>query len=103
MANLVDITSSNWSDEVAKSSDRVIVVCWADWSGPSKRLMPTMYDLADSSSAKFGRIDVDAESSLAQTLNLTSVPQVLDLQKGQVQNRIIGAQTKAYYQRTLDL
>src|SRR5262245_42278608 len=103
MASLVNLTSSNWSSEVVNSNDPVIVVCWADWSGPSKQLLPTISSLADSStsSAKFAQLDAGTETSLASNLNLVSVPQVIALQKGQVQTRIMGAQSQSYYKQVL--
>jgi thioredoxin 1 len=103
MASLLDITSSSWTDEVEKSKEPVILVCWAGWSGPSKQLLPVISDLADgsSASAKFAKLDADAESSLASNLQVLSVPQVLSLVKGQVQKRIVGSQSKEYYRRVL--
>jgi thioredoxin-like negative regulator of GroEL len=105
MANLVNLTSGNWSSEVAGSPETVIVVCWSPWSESSRQLLPVISSLADStsSSAKFGKLDADTETSLASQLQISALPQVLAIQKGQLQTRILGAQTKAYYQKVLKI
>ncbi len=103
MATLVDITGANWASEVTNSKDPVIIVCWASWNGPSKMALSTISDVADatSSPAKFARLDADTESSLASTLNVAALPQVLAFQKGVLQTRILGAQSKSHYQQVL--
>jgi len=93
MAEEVTVTRSNFDAEVMKSAVPVVADFWAEWCGPCKMIAPVLKDLARDykDKIKIAKIDVDAESELAQQFNIVSIPTILVFSKGQVVKQQIGA------------
>lgn len=70
----------------------VIVEYHANWCGPCKSLSPVLEQLAADSGGKviFGKIDVDANPSLAETAGVRSIPDVRFFRDGRQVDRFIG-------------
>jgi thioredoxin 1 len=93
MAEEVTVTAGNFDAEVVKSTVPVIADFWAEWCGPCKMIAPILKELATTykDKIKIAKIDVDAESDLAQKFNIVSIPTLLLFNKGQVVRQQIGA------------
>ena len=59
--NIIQITDSNWDEQVLKSSVPVLIDFWAEWCGPCHALAPTVASIADSYTGKMkvGKVNVD--------------------------------------------
>lgn len=67
----------------------------ADWCSPCKRTRPIVEELRrEQTTAMFQIIDVDDNSTLANTFSIKSIPTFILFKDGIEKNRIIGAQTK---------
>lgn len=67
----------------------------ADWCQPCKRTRPIVEDLRrEQANAMFQIIDVDDNSSLANTFMIQSIPTFILFEDGIEKNRITGAQTR---------
>lgn len=93
MADEVTVTRSNFDAEVLKSAVPVVADFWAEWCGPCKMVAPVLRELATQykDKIKIAKIDVDAESELAQQFNIVSIPTILVFSKGKVVKQQIGA------------
>jgi thioredoxin 1 len=93
MSEEVTVTAANFDAEVLKSTVPVIADFWAEWCGPCKMIAPVLKELAGAykDKIKIAKIDVDAESELAQKFNIVSIPTLLLFNKGQLVKQQIGA------------
>ena len=92
----MEFTSENFAKEVLQSDVPVLVDFWASWCMPCKMLAPVIEELAEEAngSYKVGKIDVDAEPSLAAQYGIMNIPTVLVFKNGQVADKSGGAVPK---------
>jgi len=67
----------------------------ADWCSPCKRTRPIVEELRrEQTTAMFQIIDVDDNSTLANTFAIKSIPTFILFEDGIEKNRVVGSQTK---------
>ncbi len=95
----VEITDSNFEEEVLKSDIPVIIDFWAVWCGPCKMIHPIVEELAEEYDGKLkvGKLDVDVNQQTAIRYGVRSIPTVLLFKDGEVKETIIGAVPKAFF------
>lgn len=93
----VTITDSNFESEVIKSNIPVLIDFWATWCGPCKAIAPIVEDLAKEYDGKFkiGKVDVDDNQQTAIKYGIRSIPTLLIMKNGKVNDTIVGAVPKA--------
>ncbi len=92
MAEVLEINSANFEEEVLKSKGLVLVDFAAEWCGPCKRLAPIIHDLAKSydGKVKVGHLDVDNAQDVAAQFGVMSVPTVLLFKNGKKVSESVG-------------
>jgi len=86
----------------AVSKNKIVVAdFWAPWCGPCKMLTPIMEEVASETAKEgeiaVGKINVDEESALAAAFEIRSIPTVIFIKNGQVQDIAIGVYPKDFY------
>ena len=91
--DVIVLDSKNFDSFVKKG--KVVIDFWAAWCGPCKILSPVVEELAsEMKNIKFGSVDVDAQSELAQRFQVMSIPTLLFFKDGELVNRTAGAMEK---------
>ena len=104
MANLLQVTESNFEDEVLSSDIPVLIDFWAVWCGPCKMVSPIVEELASEYAGKLkvGKCDVDSNQSIAVKYGIRSIPTLLIFKGGEVVQQMIGASPKHVIKAKVD-
>lgn len=92
----LELTDSNFQNEVLNSDQPVLVDFWAAWCGPCRAIAPAIEQLADDfeGRAKVGKVDVDQNQQTAMQYNVRSIPTLLFFKDGEVVDQLVGAAPK---------
>ncbi len=98
---LLHLTSKDFNDTIAEG--KVLVDFWAGWCMPCKMLAPVIEEIAGEveGRVRVGKVDVDAEGSLAMEYGIMSIPTVILFQDGKEARRFVGVQPKEVYMQAI--
>ncbi len=98
---ILHLNAQDFKDTIA--SGTVLVDFWAGWCMPCKMLAPVIEEIAGEvgDSIKVGKVDVDAEGSLAMEYGIMSIPTVILFKDGKEANRFVGVQPKEVYTQAI--
>ncbi len=104
MAKPLELTDSNFEEEVLNSEHPVLVDFWAEWCGPCRMIGPVVDELADEyqGKAKIGKVNVDNNPEVSMKYGIRSIPALLIFKNGEVVDQIVGAVPKPHLTKQLD-
>lgn len=102
--SVLEISTSNFEQEVAKSSLPVLVDLWAAWCGPCRMIGPVVEELAGvyQGKLKVGKLNVDDHPQIASQFRIMNIPTLLFFKGGKEVDRVVGVIPKEELTRRID-
>ena len=93
--SIINISTSNFQDEVLRSDRTVLLDFWAPWCGPCRMVGPILEEIAqERADVKVGKVNVDEQPELASQFSVMSIPTLVVMKDGKVVNQTVGARPK---------
>lgn len=101
---VMEVTESNFEQEVMKATTPVLVDMWAAWCGPCRLIAPVVEELAGiyQGKIKMGKLNVDDHPQIAARFRIMNIPTLLLFKGGQELDRIIGVVPKEELTRRIE-
>jgi thioredoxin 1 len=99
------LTDATFDDEVTGAAVPLIVDFWAPWCGPCRMVGPIIDEIAQEHGDKvaIGKLNVDENPGTASKFGIMSIPTIILFKDGQPAKKIIGARSKADFEREFGL
>jgi len=91
MYNVIPVGLANFTAEVMKSPEPVLVDFWAAHCAPCRNLKPILNEVAQQ--AKVVTVDITEEEELAKHFGVESIPTLVVFKNGKAGNRLVGLQS----------
>ncbi len=90
------LTDATFDEEIAGSSEPVLVDFWAEWCGPCKMIAPILDEIGQEQAGKLkiAKLNVDDNPDIARRFDVMSIPTLIVFQDGQPAKRMVGAKGK---------
>ncbi len=104
MAQLAEVTDSNFQAEVLESESPTLVDFWAPWCGPCRLVGPVLEEIAaEHAELKIVKLNVDDNPITSAQFQVLSIPTMILFKNGAEAKKIIGAMPKKRILEQLEL
>ena len=102
--NIINVTDSNFEQEVLSSEIPVLLDYWAEWCGPCKMIAPILSDIADEYSGKIkvAKINIDENPGTPAKFGVRGIPTLMIFKSGSIEATKVGAMSKSQLSAFID-
>ncbi|NOQ95701.1 MAG: thioredoxin [Desulfobacterales bacterium] len=103
MSELLQVSDSNFDDEIVKAEVPAMVDFWAPWCGPCHMVSPVVEELAQQYDGKFkvAKMNVDENVETPTRYGIRAIPTILLFKDGELKDTIVGAVGKANIEKSM--
>ena len=104
MADVSEVTTSTWDDEVINAQGLVMIDFWAAWCGPCRIISPTVEELSKEYSGKVKvlKLNTDENSDIASRYQVMGIPTLMFFKDGIKLDQIVGVVPKQFLKAKID-
>lgn len=94
---VIHLTAETFDEEVASSTEPLLVDFWAEWCHPCKLIAPYLEEIAaeHAGTIRIAKLDIDHAPEIARRFDIMSIPTLIVFKDGQPDLRLRGARGKA--------
>jgi thioredoxin 1 len=102
--NVIEISETNFEQQVIQSESPVLVDFWAPWCGPCRMVAPIVEELAGEYEGKLAvaKVNVDDNQDIAARFGITSIPTLMLFKNGEVAEKVVGMVPKNTLKEAID-
>lgn len=100
----LELTDSNFEENVLNSDKPALVDFWAVWCGPCRMVGPVVEEISNEygDKAVVGKVDVDNNPEIASKYGIRNIPTILFIKNGEVVDKQVGAVAKGVLAEKLE-
>ena len=104
MPGTITLTDNTFDEQIAASSEPVLVDFWAEWCGPCRMVAPVLEEIASENEGRLllAKVNVDESGELARRFEVMSIPTLILFSDGEPQLRLVGAKPKVQLLQELE-
>jgi thioredoxin 1 len=102
--HIVQLTDTNFEEEVIKSDVPVLVDYWAEWCGPCKMIAPVLDEIAGEyqGKVKIAKLNIDDNPQTPPRYGIRGIPTLMLFKNGDVEATKVGAVSKSQLTAFID-